>query len=126
MVEGELDALLLWQKGIPAITVTNGANKQGAVLEILKEFFQSISRDPYRRPPIRQLIICGDRDPPGIAASQKLFEEADYPEVIWMQWPLEWGKDVTDLPQKGYDFNDIKEQYGLDHRHSESDIPYEP
>jgi hypothetical protein len=113
IVEGELDAVLLWDKGIPAITITNGAGRQGLVLSILSSFFNSIERDPYRRPPIRQLIICGDRDPPGIAASQKLFEEADYPEVLWLQWPPEWGKDVTEVLSKGYDFNAIKEQYGL-------------
>lgn len=112
IVEGELDALLLWDKGLPAITVTNGAGRQGLVLKILADFFKSIERDPYRRPPIRQLIICGDRDPPGIAASQRLFEEANYPEVLWLCWPPELAKDITELYQKGYSFNEIKEQYG--------------
>lgn len=116
LVEGELDALALWQHGIPAITVTNGAGQQGLILKILADFFKAIERDPYRRPPIRQLIICGDRDPPGIAASQKLFDAADYPEVSWLQWPLELGKDITEVLKKGETFEGIKERYGMARR----------
>jgi DNA primase len=111
VVEGELDALLLWDRGVPAITVTNGAGQQGSILSILDSFFKHVANDPYRRPPIQHLIICGDRDRAGIEAAQKLFDAADYPEVSWLQWPIELGKDITEVLQKGYAFNEIQEQY---------------
>ncbi|GHO55483.1 toprim domain-containing protein [Ktedonobacter robiniae] len=125
LVEGELDALLLWQHGVPAVTATNGAKKQGLVLDLLKRFFDGISINPRRRPSLKRIVICGDRDEPGIDAARKLFERAkqEYEEVVWLQWPAELGKDISEVMQKGYTFNDIYEQYGFD---EESTPPGDP
>jgi hypothetical protein len=123
VVEGELDALRLWQENIPAITVTNGAGQQGLILEVLREFFAHLYRSHdratayRRRPRLRKLVICGDRDGPGIEAARKTVELArkEYEEVTWLQWPVELGKDVTDALQNGYTFERLTEEY--EHKH---------
>ncbi|GHO45148.1 toprim domain-containing protein [Ktedonospora formicarum] len=123
LVEGELDALLLWQHGVPAVTATNGAKKQGLVLDLLSAFFQRIGHLARRRPSLRRVVICGDRDEPGIVAARKLFERAkqEYAEVVWLQWPAELGKDISEVMQKGYTFEQIYEQYGFDEESTPSE-----
>ncbi len=121
LVEGELDSLLLWQHGIPALTATNGAGQQNLVLDLLQRFFESIAMDTRRRPTLRRVVICGDRDEPGIAAARKLFERAkyEYEEVIWMQWPAALGKDISEIIQRGLSFDEIYERYGFDYEKTE-------
>lgn len=123
LVEGEFDALLLWQRGIPAITATNGAGQQGLVLDLVQEYYDRIKAHPRRRPALRRVVICGDRDEPGTAACRKLFLRAkeEYDEVVWIQWPRELGKDVTEVLGKGYSFDYLLEHYGK----TEEDRPSE-
>jgi DNA primase len=118
LCEGELDALRLWQENVPAITCTNGARQQSNIITILKQYFASIASNPYRRPPIRQVIICGDRDGPGINAARDLFTQArkEYEEVLWMQWPRERGKDITELLiNERISFDEARNIYAFDY-----------
>ena len=129
LVEGEMDALLLWQNGIPALTCTNGASQQGQILALIRQHFDRISRQARRRPALKRIVICGDRDEPGIKAARGLFEQAkqEYEEVIWCQWPIEWGKDITDACKSGHTFEEIYEQYGFDYEATEeSSTPADP
>ncbi len=114
LVEGELDALLLWQHGVPALTATNGASQQSVILKLLATFFGRTEHAATRRPKPTQVVICGDRDAPGILAARKLFEEAsaEYDEVLWLQWPLALGKDITEVMQKGNSFDEVYQKYG--------------
>jgi L-rhamnose mutarotase len=117
VVEGELDAVRLWQEGIPAVTMTNGAGQQHQILETLDEFFQGLS-DKFRRPPLRKLVVCLDRDKPGRDAARKLFQAARerYEEVVWVQWHPAGGKDITVfLARTGLKFVDMLDRFGFQH-----------
>lgn len=89
VVEGELDALLLWQQGYPALSITNGAGQMVHVPKMLKESYPLITR----------LIFLGDQDDIGYQACVVAMEEALRLgfEVEKRSWPLEWGKDVSEL-----------------------------
>lgn len=117
LVEGELDALRLWQENIPALTSTNGAGQQGLVLVLLARFFEQQASHARRRPRLHRVVICGDRDGPGILTARKLFLQAreEYNEVIWIQWPASLGKDISEVLAKGLSFDEIYEQYGFNY-----------
>lgn len=60
LCEGELDALRLWQEGIPAISATNGAGQAPKVVAYVREHFPSVTH----------LIIATDMDEPGREAAR--------------------------------------------------------
>ena len=116
VVEGEFDAILLWYFGITALTVTNGAGQQSSIINLLRDYFTCNSSNPYRRPEIDHIIICGDQDAPGREASQKTAAEAKkfVNQVDVMQWDIALGKDITELVlNTGEDFNALHELYGF-------------
>jgi DNA primase len=90
VVEGELDAIRLWQEDIPAVSATNGAGAVAKLPALIREQF----------PQIDTLEFCCDQDTPGkeaaalgLAAARSLGFEASY----W-GWPEEWGcKDITEV-----------------------------
>ena len=100
--EGELDAIRLWQEGIPAVTVTNGAGQVRKLPAMVREAF----------PSVRRLILATDMDEAGIAAAightneqgkfipgtQQAAEELGFTveRVTWSQ-----GKDITEALQLG-------------------------
>jgi DNA primase len=92
VVEGELDAIRLWQEGIPAVTCTNGAPNLHKIPALLA---------PY--PQIKKLYVAADQDEPGEIASQLLLStagDAGY-EAVRLSWPVSMGKDITELLLKG-------------------------
>lgn len=91
LCEGELDALRLWQEGIPAVTATNGAGQAPKVIAYIKEHY----------PCVKHWLIATDMDEPGREAAALAAEEvtkqgysADI--LIWTE-----GKDVTEAIQLG-------------------------
>lgn len=96
VTEGELDALLLWQHGVPAVSMINGASQVRRVIPQLVEKF----------PDIKRLVICTDMDVPGYAAAMELKQACD--ESGWFKgvqriiWPVQWGKDITEVLSNGY------------------------
>ncbi len=89
--EGELDAVRLWQEGIPAVTITNGAGQVHKIPALLKEQF----------PHITHIIIATDEDEPGNAARELTAQAAidlgfQVGAVNWSQ-----GKDITEALQLG-------------------------
>lgn len=86
VVEGELDAVRLWQDGKPAAAVTNGAGQVPKLVRMLAE----------RYPRIKTVYIATDMDEPGREAaklSAQAATECGLKPVI-----LGWaeGKDVTE------------------------------
>jgi len=93
VVEGELDALRLWQEGIPAITVTNGALNMHKVPDMLRSQCGSV----------HSLVILGDMDERGRVASRTTYAasvQAGY-NIKKIEWDLSDGKDVTEFMLKG-------------------------
>lgn len=66
ITEGELDALLLWQEGIAAVSATNGARQAEKVPALIREL----------RPDITHLVIATDQDEPGAAAAEQTIRAA--------------------------------------------------
>lgn len=90
--EGEFDTMRLWQEGIPAVTVTNGAGQLPNLPRMLRESF----------PFIRRLIVAADMDEPGREAAQ-LTELAAIAQGFEAVATLTWseGKDVSEAFQLG-------------------------
>jgi hypothetical protein len=98
LVEGELDALRLWQEGIPAATLPNGAGNLKYIPRFLQEF-----------PRIRRVIIAGDQDEPGFIAAWEARDalvEAGY-SARFLEWDWRWGKDVSELYRGGRNLWDV-------------------
>lgn len=91
-VEGELDACLLWQFGIPACSPTNGAGSLCKLPDLLA---------PY--PHIRSIYIAADQDEPGERGAQELITTASHAgyQTVRLTWPVQFGKDITELMTKG-------------------------
>ncbi len=98
ITEGELDAALLLQHGLPALSVPSGVQTNLLHWEIFLRQFQRI-------------YILYDMDAAGIAAANKMNTEKTKEgatvvetlrpaEVQRLTWPIEWGKDVTDAREK--------------------------
>ncbi|GHO44556.1 toprim domain-containing protein [Ktedonospora formicarum] len=106
VVESELDALLLIQKGIPAVSPTNGAGNLWKVPKLLRQFDFTTH--------FKRLFICSDMDEPGEAGARQLAEAA--PEQGFtterIRWELEQGKDVTEYHQHGYTLDIDRYVYG--------------
>lgn len=87
IVEGELDALLLYQHGYTAVSMTNGAGRMKEIPPLLH---------PFQR--ITHLYVVGDQDEIGRQHAEECAEVAlnlNY-EVTRVRWPVEHGKDITD------------------------------
>lgn len=90
VVEGELDAIRLWQEGIPAVSATNGA---GAVAKLPQKIREEM-------PFIRHLYFACDADEPGQTAQVagiQAARDAGFTSIRELWWPVEWGKDVTEV-----------------------------
>jgi DNA primase len=94
IVEGELDAVRLWQEGIPAVSTTNGAGQVHRVPGMLRERF----------PTLQRLFIATDKDTPGHEADRQtvIAARALGFEVTEIGWESVWGKDVTELYLNGH------------------------
>lgn len=93
VVEGELDALRLWQEGIPAVSVTNGGGNMQKIPQMIKEHCSSV----------RSLVIMGDMDERGRIASTQCYaaSQALGFDTKMIEWDLEHGKDVTEYLGSG-------------------------
>jgi hypothetical protein len=91
VVEGELDALRLWQEGIPAVSITNGAGNLRRIPSLLQDSKPA-------------LTIIGDMDAPGRLAARETRQAAiDLGFCVDMfEWPAWRGKDVTEYLANGY------------------------
>lgn len=92
LCEGELDAIRLWQEGLPAVTLTNGAGQTPKLPRIIKEKY----------PRVTSLIIATDLDEPGQEAARLTKEAAiaaGFKDVTRLEWSE--GKDVTEAYQLG-------------------------
>lgn len=98
ITEGEWDALLLNQHGIPAITSTGGSNYS------FKTFAPLLKG--------KTLYICYDCDDAGRKGAEKIAEElvtADGTDVFIMDLQLDDGEDVTDFfVTHGYTVDDFR------------------
>jgi DNA primase len=85
--EGELDAMLLWDRGIAAISPTNGASSVKHAASYLNQY------------KIKRVYVCTDQDEPGDKAAEEFMSScsAEYVErIVWSG-----AKDVTELLQSG-------------------------
>ena len=89
VVEGELDAVRLWQEGIPAVSATNGAGSVARLPALIREAF----------PQIDTLLFACDQDEAGREATNAGITAAIKEGFKWEEWrwPEEWGKDITEV-----------------------------
>ena len=94
VVEGELDAIRLWQEGIPAVSTTNGAGNVHRVPQMIRQQFPSITH----------LFFATDQDDPGrqAALEGRAAGLREGFQVTTLSWFPEWGKDVTELYLHGH------------------------
>lgn len=98
VTEGELDALRLWQDGVPAVSATNGAGQSHRVPLLLRELC----------PSYRTLMVATDTDGAGGLAASRVCEAAKklgY-RVVRLSW-LDKAKDVTEYLQQGGTFKEM-------------------
>ena len=91
VTEGELDALRLWQEGMPAVAVTNGA---GQVEKLPRMLYDQLSF-------VRTLIIATDQDEAGEEAYRRTKHAAECLDFTVKRLRWEEGKDVTEALQLG-------------------------
>lgn len=98
VVEGELDAVRLWQEGIPAISPTNGAGNVARVPALVKRDY----------PGITHLVFATDQDEPGTAASFEGVAAAvrEGFSATRLSWDPLLGKDVTEYLRGGHTLED--------------------
>ena len=94
--EGELDAIRLWQEGIPAVSPTNGAGQLKHVARLL---------EPY--PHIQRLWVAADQDDPGYLGAKELIRNERGLPAWRLEWRGGWGKDVTELYQNGHTLEEV-------------------
>lgn len=107
LVEGELDAIRLWQEDIPAASVTNGAGN-------VKHFAKLLAPHAQR---LKRLYLATDMDGPGQAAADEsgaVLRAAGY-KVVRLTWPNAWGKDVTELYLSGHRLKEVNYSHGNAH-----------
>lgn len=98
IVEGELDTLPLWERGIPAITVTNGAGQVPNILALIQAEFGKC----YTR-----IVIATDQDEAGNMAARRLGLGV---RAVWGS-----GKDITEYLRGGGRMEEITyEQFRQD------------
>lgn len=83
IVEGELDAIRLWQEGVPALSPTNGAGNLAKIAPLLPDH-------------IHHLYIASDQDEAGNLGAEQL-QNAVTIETHRLTWPRTLGKDITEL-----------------------------
>lgn len=90
LTEGELDALLLAQYGVPAVSANNGVS---SVLSVLPSLLDGCAG----------VVLCLDQDEPGRKASSEAWEAltAAGKPAIEVRWNALTAKDVTELFQVG-------------------------
>lgn len=93
ITEGELDAIRLWQEGLPAVSATNGAGQVHKLPALIKE----------RWPLVHTLYIATDQDEPGHEAARLTKQTAEQLgfRTERLTWPEE-AKDVTEAAQYGF------------------------
>jgi hypothetical protein len=84
--EGELDAIRMWQQGLPTVTVTNGAGQVEKIPAILKEHY----------PNIKKLILATDQDDAGNEAAIRTAEAGVKLGFECERLHWEGGKDITE------------------------------
>jgi len=83
--EGELDALRLYQEGIPAVSATNGVGAfHGGLVKEVRVW------DPDR------VVVAYDQDEQGRVHGIRVARMFGIKGKV-ATWPREWGKDVTDV-----------------------------
>lgn len=90
VVEGELDAVRLWQEGVPAVSATNGAGSVAKLPALIREQF----------PQMETLFFACDQDEAGDEANYRGVLEAARVgfKAQSLEWPVEWGcKDITEV-----------------------------
>ena len=101
--EGELDAIRLWQEGLPAITITNGAGQVKKIPQMIVDLFGA---------DLDKLVFCTDMDEPGqIAVLGHTNEQGKHipgaaemaRDLGFQTYQLQWegAKDVTEAIQLG-------------------------
>jgi DNA primase len=91
--EGELDTLVLWQEGIPAVSSTNGAHGMVSIWEDVKHLFRcerilvSLDQDEAGRRNARELLRI-------IGTGQHFVQGA-----VILRWNKKFGKDITEVAQ---------------------------
>lgn len=101
LTEGEFDAMILWQEQLPAVSVPSGVNAR------LAEWYSSFSQ-------FERVLVAIDQDDAGDAAWERFMNKQDVSghtdaqilaeacstEFVRVQWPRNWGKDITDARTK--------------------------
>ncbi|MGA2160195.1 MAG: toprim domain-containing protein [Dehalococcoidia bacterium] len=94
--EGELDTLVLWQEGIPAVSSTNGCAGMASIWEEVKAFFRC-----------EHILIAFDQDEEGRKQAVKLLRIINgtsryqgRKRAVALRWDKRLGKDITELAQK--------------------------
>lgn len=94
IVEGEFDALMLWQHDISAVTVTNGASQSWRVPDLLHA----------ASPKVRRVSIATDMDGAGLVERGKIRGEAE--KFGWgvqeWTWSRKYGKDISEVLVNGF------------------------
>jgi DNA primase len=98
--EGELDTLVLWQEGIPAVSSTNGCAGMASIWEqVRKEFCceriaVAFDQDEAGRKHTRELLrMINRKGAPGPLSFQGR-------RAVALRWDKRLGKDITELAQK--------------------------
>lgn len=84
LTEGAIDAMAMWEVGIPAVAQL-GASLSQEQLRLLK------------RLNLRTITFAYDQDPPGRKAFRNVIDRIDWCGVRHMEWDEQWGKDPMDL-----------------------------
>lgn len=93
LTEGELDALVLWSQGIPAVSTTSGAisNYKKDWVELLKD---------------KEITICYDNDEAGLKGAAKLKKQFPNSTVLFL-------KDVKDVSEYYEKHKEVKSIFKL-------------
>lgn len=102
VVEGEFDVWPLLERGISAVTLTNGAQQVYKVLEIIRSSLGRSANQVCRR-----VVLATDQDGPGNAAAQELSLVCDRAGLPWTRASWGTGKDITEYLRGGGRMEDI-------------------
>ncbi|MDD5218995.1 MAG: toprim domain-containing protein [Candidatus Bipolaricaulis sp.] len=97
LTEGEFDAMIAWQAGLPAASVPSGVNRP------LLEWFSVLQK-------FDKVFVAFDQDDAGNAAWDRFKEKRDAfgktneqkfadvcnTQFVRVTWPASWGKDITE------------------------------
>jgi len=95
--EGELDTLILWQEGIPAVSSTNGAGGMVSIWEKVSSRFRC-----------SRIIIAFDQDEAGRKEAVRFKRlicgnsrrSLSWTRAVILNWDRRLGKDITELARK--------------------------